>query len=115
MRLTASELAFGWTKFTVSCEPTSKLCQPRERFWLFCWMVVILPDWMICPAPAVTWPPLGAAKAALAQPSERPMAATARAWPFTRERRRAPCPLVVLRESSEVTIHRASERFQRRR
>src|SRR5512135_2897773 len=64
MRLTAMALAEGCTKFTVSCAVVLKLCQLRERFWLDWLMVVVLPDWLMLPLPAVTCPPVGAASAA---------------------------------------------------
>src|SRR6218665_3365485 len=64
MRLTAIELAEGWTKFTTSWELVLKDCQFRDRFWLDCVTVVVLPLWLTVPLPAVTCPPVGPAHAA---------------------------------------------------
>ena len=62
MRLTAIELADGWTKFTVSWAVVLKLCQLTERFWLAWVMVVVVPAWVMEPEPETTCPPVGAAK-----------------------------------------------------
>ncbi len=63
MRLTASALAEGWTKLTVSWAPTLKLFQFSAACWLDCRMVVLLPCWLMLAVPATTCPPVGAASA----------------------------------------------------
>jgi hypothetical protein len=54
----------GWTKSTVCCAPTSKLCQLIAVRWLDCVIVVVLALVPIEALPAVTMPPLGCAFAA---------------------------------------------------
>ncbi len=63
MRLTATLLAEGCTKSTVSCAPILKVFQFSERFWLPCLMVVVEPAWLIVPLPDTTCPPVGPASA----------------------------------------------------
>ena len=61
MRLTAIAAAEGWTKLTIWLAAILKLFQFSDRFWLFCWIVVVVPVWAMLPDPAVTTPPLGLA------------------------------------------------------
>jgi len=114
MRFTAIELAPGWTKFTVCPLPMSKFCQLSDSIWLFCWMVVTLPDCWIWPEPEITCPPPGAL-AAWASPVV-PSATESRdnirtrgpiAW------RRAPPSLLLA--SSDAGTQALSVRFQHRR
>src|ERR1700691_3973570 len=66
MRLMASELAEGCRKLTVSWGAILKFDQVSDRSWLYCVMVVVVPELLICPEPDTTLPPPGPACAAIA-------------------------------------------------
>ena len=63
MRFTASALAEGWTKLTVSDLATLKLCQLMDSLSLVWLMVVVAPPELMLPLPPTTSPPWGAASA----------------------------------------------------
>ena len=67
-RFSATALLSGWTKRTVFCAPTSKLCHWVTSFCVCCWMVIWLPDVLMPPWPATIWPPTGRSGLASASP-----------------------------------------------
>jgi len=59
MKFQVNEEAEGWLKFTVSAEPTLKVCQLMNAFaedWL---MFKVEPELLIVAEPCVTVPPVG--------------------------------------------------------
>ena len=61
-RFSVVALALGWTKLTVSAEPTLKLCQFTAASWLAWFTVVrVLLVWLMLACPATTCPPCGRA------------------------------------------------------
>ena len=115
MRLTAMELRPGCRKSTVWLAPTSKLCQFSDSVWLFCWMVVTLPDWVIWPEPPTIWPPVGALPAQ-ARPHMPSDADSRLSISGTRAAERLrPVPTPLLFASSEAGTQARSVRFQQSR
>lgn len=58
-RLSATELADGWTKLTVFPWPILNDCQLVMSLSEFCWMLSVVADWLNWASPAATCAPSG--------------------------------------------------------